>query len=180
MTFSAILATTKEGVYGTDDNRLPWYSTAEMSHFVSKTRNKTVVLGRNTWNPLYFPLKNRKHIVLSTTDVTDDTKEVYGDLDTLLQEIDSTEEIMIIGGGTIYELFIFSSIVDTIHMSIMDRSTKLRSNAIRLPFQFQFTEKTVRFRNYKKDVFYTIEKEMDKDGFTYYELKYRYTLETSA
>ncbi len=172
MPFSAILATTKDGVFGTTDGHLPWNSAAEMHHFAAKTKGKTVVLGRNTWNPLYFPLKDRKHVVLSKTMEPNEDRKVYKTLDTLLRDLDGPEEVMVIGGGQIYDLFIFAGLVDVIHMSIMDDGTRLQGETTQLPFQFQIAQGMVQFQNAEKSVLYKIESLVEKSGFTYYKLKF--------
>ncbi|ATZ16492.1 dihydrofolate reductase [Entomoplasma freundtii] len=62
-----IWAQTQEGVIG-DKNRLPWRIPEEMAHFQNTTKNKTILMGRNTFESLgNKPLKNRFNYVLTST-----------------------------------------------------------------------------------------------------------------
>lgn len=85
---------------------------SDLEFFKTQTLGKTVVMGSTTFNSLPFKLPGRKHIVLSyddnfNKDVTD-VKVIYNkeDLFELCDELEKTEDIYIIGGGSIYKMFL--------------------------------------------------------------------------
>ena len=78
----------------------------DMDFFRNTTRNHKVVMGYNTWKSLPKKLKNRENYVVSKEPVEDADKTIF-DLDSFIKEnIDSDEEIFVIGGGMIYTQFI--------------------------------------------------------------------------
>lgn len=86
------------------NNRLIWPIKEDLKYFKEKTTGKTVVMGENTYNSIGKALPNRNNIVLSydkkkIKDVTviNDYNEVF-----CLDE----KEIFIIGGASIYRLFL--------------------------------------------------------------------------
>ena len=86
------------------NNRLIWSIKEDLKYFKEKTTGKVVVMGENTYNSIGKALPIRNNIVLSydkkqIKDVTviNDYKEVF-----CLDE----KEIFIIGGASIYKLFI--------------------------------------------------------------------------
>ena len=93
------------------DNKLLFHLPEDMAFFREKTLNKTVVMGRNTFQSLpdSRPLKNRTNIVLGENFSL--KKPVRGDffavptleeLFTVL-EFFNTDDIFVIGGASIYE-----------------------------------------------------------------------------
>lgn len=96
------------------DNKLLWHLPNDLLHFKKLTSGHTVIMGRKTYESIGKPLPNRTNIVL-TRDVDylrDSEPEdvyVYNNFDDLLYEIDSIdndEEVFVIGGAEIYELFL--------------------------------------------------------------------------
>jgi len=97
-------------------NKLLWDLPKDMKHFRTRTRNKTVVMGRKTFESIGMALPNRKNIILTRDKNYDvsgfaQTSCVYSVqeiLDMHAKEIikNSEYEIMIIGGSNIYELFL--------------------------------------------------------------------------
>ena len=89
------------------DNSLIWKFKGDMKFFREHTIGKTIVMGRKTFESLPRLLPERKHIVL-----THQNLEIPGvivihskeELFTYLQG--SFEEVMVIGGASIYEMFI--------------------------------------------------------------------------
>ncbi|WP_342268576.1 dihydrofolate reductase [Spiroplasma endosymbiont of Aspidapion aeneum] len=103
-----IWAMTENNVIGYQ-NRVPWYIKEDLLHFKNYTLNKTVVMGRVTFESLNcVPLKNRKNIVVShNVDLKDKYRDVVfiNDFYTFLKDNnDSEEEIVVIGGAQIYEI----------------------------------------------------------------------------
>lgn len=99
-----------QAIYAVDSKKglskngiIPWKSKKDMQFFVNKTKNNTVVMGRNTYYSLpQRPLKNRKNIVLTNE------PHLYSEpvLFTSFYEKEKDEKIFFIGGKTIYEQFI--------------------------------------------------------------------------
>lgn len=78
----------------------------DMERFKRLTIGKTVVMGRKTWDSLpKKPLPNRKNIVFSRKSPDLQGAEVTKDKEYIL-ELAKKEDVYIIGGQEIYELFI--------------------------------------------------------------------------
>ncbi|MDD4333224.1 MAG: dihydrofolate reductase [Patescibacteria group bacterium] len=90
-------------------NKLLWDIPDDMKHFRNITRGHTVIMGQKTYESLQIkPLPNRKNIIL-TFDKNFEAPgcEIAFDLEKLAEEYkNSSEEIFIIGGGTIYKQFL--------------------------------------------------------------------------
>lgn len=95
------------------DNKLLWHLPNDLQHFKKLTSGHTVIMGRKTYESIGRPLPNRTNIVLTRDaeylkDNEPDSVYVYNDFDDLLYEIDSyaeDEEVFVIGGAEIYNLF---------------------------------------------------------------------------
>ncbi|MCF2720255.1 dihydrofolate reductase [Paenibacillus sp. 203] len=105
MGISMIWAMAQNGVIGRD-NKLPWRLPRDMAFFKEQTINKTVLMGRKTWESFGGKsLPNRRNVVL-TRDQCYQVKgaEVIHSLEEGLQ-LAKQEELMVIGGAEIYALF---------------------------------------------------------------------------
>jgi dihydrofolate reductase len=102
---SMIVALTNSGVIG-KDGELPWHIPLDLKHFKEVTINKTIVMGRKTFESIGFPLPNRRNIVLSRNkDYHPEGVEVIHSVEGLLEITEGEAEVMVIGGGHIYEQF---------------------------------------------------------------------------
>jgi len=101
-----IWAQTKKGIIGYK-NSLPWKIKEEMQFFINYTKQKTILMGRNTWESLQKkPLPNRKNIVLTSKSLNFNHKDVIAinNLDFFLNNFkNDEEELIIIGGRKIYD-----------------------------------------------------------------------------
>lgn len=90
------------------DNQLLWHLKEDMKFFREQTTGKTIVMGRNTFNSFKKPLPNRHHIVLSRSNIyLGEDIEVMHSHDEVIEKLSNREdEIFIIGGEKIYNLFI--------------------------------------------------------------------------
>ena len=103
-----IVAKTNNNVIGVH-NKLPWKKlSADMTHFVKHTTGKTIVMGSNTFKSINEkPLPNRQNIIVTTRpDKYKDRKDIQVCTD--LRDIknkykDPNEEIVIIGGSSLYK-----------------------------------------------------------------------------
>ena len=103
---SLIVAASDNGVIGVD-GELPWRLPADLQHFKSVTMGKPIVMGRKTWDSLGRPLPGRQNIV-----ITRQPGFEAGGCDVVpypakaLTVADDADEVMIIGGGQIYAMFL--------------------------------------------------------------------------
>lgn len=109
MSFSIIACIGKNRELG-KNNDLIFHFKEDMKFFRETTRNHTVVMGLNTWKSLgEKPLPNRQNLILShekLTNLPDNTAQIPDFDDYVKENEDSDEEIFIIGGATIYKLFL--------------------------------------------------------------------------
>ena len=84
--------------------RLPWRLPADLAHFKKITMGKPVVMGRKTLESIGRPLPGRENVVLSRqTDISIPGCKVAASLEEALLYLRDHEEIMIIGGGHLFE-----------------------------------------------------------------------------
>ena len=97
--------------------KLPWHYPEDLAHFKEYTDGKVVVMGRKTWDSLPIkPLPNRKNWVLSKNWVikwafthSEENFDMYRvSIDSTLELMRDLEidELVIIGGASIYEQFL--------------------------------------------------------------------------
>ena len=99
---SMIFACDEKGAIGKEGD-LPWRQSTDLKHFKRTTLEKIVVMGRKTWESLGQPLPKRRNIVMTRQGVDDDVETMsFKQVMSLAEE----HEVMVIGGGEIYELFL--------------------------------------------------------------------------
>lgn len=85
------------------DGGLPWRLPADLRHFRALTLGKPVVMGRKTCDSLGAPLRGRVNAVVTRrTDYRPDGFEVFPSLESACAAFSDEDEIMIIGGASIY------------------------------------------------------------------------------
>lgn len=96
-------------IYACDENNaigkdgdLPWRQSTDLQHFKSITSGGTIVMGRKTWESLPGKLPDRRHIVLTRGSRSDVETATFDDI----LEMAKSQDIFVIGGGEIYELFL--------------------------------------------------------------------------
>ncbi len=83
---------------------LPWHLPDDLKRFKALTLGKTVLMGRKTFESIGRPLPKRRNVVLTKDpNFGAESVEVVHALDDALL---LDEEIMVIGGGEIYSLFL--------------------------------------------------------------------------
>ena len=118
MSYSIIAAIGKNRELG-KDNSLIWHLPNDLRFFKETTTGKTIIMGRKTFESLPRMLPNRKHIVLSSSSDFPEEVIVYKELKELLDAYkDSKEELFVIGGASIYKLFI--DIADKLYLTEID------------------------------------------------------------
>ena len=89
------------------NNDLIWHLKEDMQYFKEMTMNKKVVMGLKTYFSLPGALKNREYLVLTTTMDKLPNARVFHSFEELLEYINTLdEEVMIIGGASVYKLFL--------------------------------------------------------------------------
>ena len=103
MLISMIAAMAKGRVIGSD-NKMPWHLPADLAFFKRNTLNKPVIMGRSTFESIGRPLPKRTNIVLTRqqTDIHPNVL-VFHSIEAALESLAGEDEVMIIGGGTIYQ-----------------------------------------------------------------------------
>jgi len=100
---SMIAALANNRVIGLD-NKMPWHLPAELQLFKRATLGKPIVMGRNTFESIGRPLPGRLNIVLSRqTGYQPEGVTVVATLEDAVIAAGDVEELMIIGGATIYQ-----------------------------------------------------------------------------
>lgn len=111
-----IMAVTEEGVIG-KNNKLPWSYPEELEHFRQVTQGHTIVMGRKTYDsmPENSISNNKQLIVFSRSQ-----KKTYGtsifvkSLDEyfdVVESLDASEKIFMIGGAEIAHLFLKHNLI---------------------------------------------------------------------
>lgn len=103
---SLIVATTREGIIG-KEGALAWRIPKDLQYFKKVTMGKTMIMGRKTFESLPGMLPGRKHVVLTRNRELSfpEGVEVLHDLEEVLKYRDLSEEVMIIGGGELFQHF---------------------------------------------------------------------------
>lgn len=103
---SLIVAASSNNVIGVQ-GELPWKISDDLKRFKALTLGKPIIMGRLTWESLGRPLPGRQNIVITrSSDFVADGCDVVSSPARALQLAGDVDEVMIIGGGQIYELFL--------------------------------------------------------------------------
>lgn len=122
MKISVIAAIGKNGELG-KDNKLLWHIPEDLKSFKRLTLNHMVLMGNKTFASIGKPLINRVNLVLSkikNQKPIDDTVKYFCRAEDAISYAEETgeKELFIIGGASIYELFL--PIADSIILSRVD------------------------------------------------------------
>lgn len=102
MLISIIVAMDKNRVIG-KDNDLPWRLSADLKHFKKITMGKPIIMGRKTYDSIGKPLPGRENIILTRdASFTAEGCTVMHSLNEIFEYCSAHEEIMIMGGATLY------------------------------------------------------------------------------
>ncbi|GFD92362.1 dihydrofolate reductase [Alteromonas sp. KUL156] len=122
MKIAMIAAMAKNRIIGAD-NDMPWHLPADLKHFKAVTLGKAVIMGRKTYESIGRALLGRPNIVitsnkdysLSDATVVDSPESAFEVAKALSNQSGPSDEIMIIGGGTIYQSFLEKA--DTLYLT---------------------------------------------------------------
>ena len=106
MKISLIAAAAKNRVIG-HQNVLPWYIPADLKRFREETTGKPVIMGRATHHSIEGPLPDRPDIILTATkNFRAPGCIVVNSVSDALKAAGEVEEVMVIGGGSVYIQFL--------------------------------------------------------------------------
>lgn len=147
-----IMAVTKDGFIG-DNNTIPWRCKEDMRHFARSTKGKVCIMGRNTFESINPPLKNRYVIVITSSNEIAarvgqcDLHVAVNTLDAALElasDMSLDKEIMIVGGRQIYQQtmqYTDKLLLSTINLDLGKGDTKLDwefpDHVEVIPFEFE-------------------------------------------
>lgn len=122
MKIAMIAAMAKDRVIGAD-NGMPWHLPADLKHFKQVTMGKPVIMGRKTYESIGRALPGRTNIVVSSQSgySLDDAIVVSSPeeaLNVATTSPDAGDEVMVIGGGKIYNTFLPSA--HTLYLTFID------------------------------------------------------------
>jgi dihydrofolate reductase len=119
---SIIVAISENNVIGNGLD-IPWKIPGEQVRFKKLTMNKTIIMGRKTFDSIGKALPNRKTIVISKN------KNLYLENCTVVDSIEKAikltkneDEIFIAGGSAIYNEFL--PLTNTIYLTIVKKKIK--------------------------------------------------------
>jgi dihydrofolate reductase len=106
MKIAIIVATDNNRLIG-KDNDLPWKLSADLQYFKRVTMGKPLIMGRKTHESIGRPLPGRKNIIITGDEkLTAEGCVVVNSIDAALAECADVEEVMVMGGASLYEQFL--------------------------------------------------------------------------
>lgn len=100
---SLIAAMAKHRVIG-KDNKMPWHMPADLAHFRQVTTGKPVIMGRKTFDSIGRLLPGRRNIIISRQNKPAGLEADWvHSLEQALALVNSSAEVMVIGGGELYK-----------------------------------------------------------------------------
>ena len=100
---SMIVAHANNRVIG-KNNAMPWHLPADLAYFKKTTVGKPIVMGRKTYESIGRPLPGRQNIVISRDpNYQVPGVDVVSSVDDALALVENVDEVMVIGGGAIYQ-----------------------------------------------------------------------------
>jgi len=88
------------------DNKMPWHLKEDLQYFKKITMDKTIIMGRKTFESLPYVLHNRKHVVITRNmnfSFDHENVEIAHDIDEILIGYKNSDKLhFVIGGGDIY------------------------------------------------------------------------------
>ena len=83
---------------------MPWHLPADLTQFKKMTLGKPIIMGRKTYESIGRPLPGRKNIVVTrSSDFDADGITTVSNLESAIIEAGNVEEVIIMGGGNIYQ-----------------------------------------------------------------------------
>ena len=103
---SIIVAASANNVIGAQGD-LPWRLSDDLKRFKAVTMGKPIIMGRKTWESIGRPLLGRQNIVITRQEgFAADGCDVVPSTAAATAVAGDADEIMVIGGSQVYELFL--------------------------------------------------------------------------
>ena len=115
-----------------------WDIPDDLQLFKNKTKGKIVIMGKNTYESIGKPLKDRYNIILSNDkefyekvhlkEASSDNMRVFNDINKLvewLNNLDKNDEVFVIGGKSIYKQFLDMDLIDEMYISHIGGNLKI-------------------------------------------------------
>jgi dihydrofolate reductase len=114
-----VVAVSRNGVIG-QAGGLPWHISSDLKRFKAITMGKPLIMGRKTWESLpKKPLPGRPNIVITRQkNYRAEGAIVAADMPSALTAAGQVEEICVIGGGEIFDMFLAQT--DRIYLTEVD------------------------------------------------------------
>ena len=101
------------------DNQMPWHLPADFLWFKRCTMGKPILMGRKTYESIGRPLPGRRNIVVSRdASLTIEGVDCVTSIEQGLEVVRDQEEIMVIGGGSIYKACL--EFTDRLYLTFID------------------------------------------------------------
>ncbi len=98
---------------------MPWHLPADLAWFKRTTLGHPVVMGRKTFESIGRPLPKRVNVVISgDADFAPEGVTVVRSPEQALEVVADNEEVMVIGGGAIYQAFLPHA--DRLYLTFID------------------------------------------------------------
>jgi dihydrofolate reductase len=103
---SLIVAMDENRLIG-NDNQLPWHLPADLAFFKRTTMGKPILMGRKTFESIGKALPGRRNIVITRDpSFNADGCEIVNSIEAALSLCADDEEVMLIGGASLYQQII--------------------------------------------------------------------------
>ena len=103
MKISLIVAMARNRVIGLN-GQMPWHLSADLRYFKKMTLGSPLLMGRKTFEAIGRPLPGRENLIISrNSNFQPHGCQVFPDIQTALQVVESFPELFVIGGATLYE-----------------------------------------------------------------------------
>lgn len=139
---SFVWAEDKNHIIGSNGH-LPWKLPNDMKHFKNVTTGHPIVMGRKTFESFpNGPLPNRLNIVISRNPnyQVPDSVVLLTDKSQLSNFVKSNEEVMVIGGAGIFDLF--ADDVDRLYLTKIDHAFDGDTKMVKIDYdKFKLVEK---------------------------------------
>jgi len=100
---------------------LPWRQSSDLKHFKNLTMGSTIVMGRATFESIGRALPGRRNVVMSRDSQWSSKGVEVMNYEQVIA-LGESNEVFIIGGGEIYQLFM--PVIEAIEMTIIDTAVE--------------------------------------------------------
>ena len=101
------------------NNALIWHLPADLKRFKALTTGQVIIMGRKTYESIGRPLPLRRNIILThDKQFIAEGCEICHHPDDILNALSNEQEIMVIGGATLFELWL--PIADCLYITYID------------------------------------------------------------